>query len=58
MNDKYFMISIEPFHKISNNIIYILSKSYEYNLIQNNKTFNFINQSTAKFKFAQLIFLI
>jgi hypothetical protein len=53
MNDKYFMISIEPFHKISKNIIYILSKSYEYNLIQNNKTVNFINQSTAKFKFAK-----
>jgi len=53
MNDKYFMISIEPFHKISNNIIYILSKSFEYNLIKNNKTVNFINQSTSKFKFAK-----
>jgi pre-mRNA-splicing factor ATP-dependent RNA helicase DHX15/PRP43 len=51
MNTKYFMIDIEPFTLLEDNIIYILGKSYEYNLIQNNKTVNYINEITAKISF-------
>jgi hypothetical protein len=51
MNKKYFMIDIEPFTIMEDNIIYILGKSYEYNLIQNNKTVNYINEITAKISF-------
>jgi pre-mRNA-splicing factor ATP-dependent RNA helicase DHX15/PRP43 len=53
MNYKYFMINIKPFINIEDNIIYILSKSYQYNLIKNNTTINFINQTKAKFEFAK-----
>jgi len=54
MNNKYFMINIKPYNKIEYNILYILSESYKYNLIKNNSTVNFINNTSAKFDFYKI----
>ena len=51
MNDKYFMINISPYEELDNNLLYILYKSHKYNLIENNSSVNFINNSIAKNKF-------
>jgi len=52
MNNKYNLITIKPFNDINYNILYILGKSFLYNLIQNNSTVNFINNSKAKIEYS------
>jgi pre-mRNA-splicing factor ATP-dependent RNA helicase DHX15/PRP43 len=54
MNKKYKLINIEPYDDINNNIFYILGKSFSYNLIKNNSTVNFLNNSKAKMDFSKI----
>ena len=49
--NKYDLMSIEPFDKIDDNILYVLYKAYQFNLIKNNKTINFINNIEGKLDF-------
>ena len=51
INKKYKLINIKYSDDIISNIIYILSKSYKYNLLKNSRTINFINNSTASVVF-------
>jgi len=50
--NQYDLITIEPFEKIDDNILYILYKAYQFNLIKNEKTINFINNIEGKIQFS------
>ena len=54
MNKKYNLIPIEKYDDINNNILYILGKSHLYNLIKNNSTVNYINNSKAIIEFSRI----
>jgi pre-mRNA-splicing factor ATP-dependent RNA helicase DHX15/PRP43 len=49
--NKYKLIDIEPFENNDYNILYVLYKAYNFNLIKNNKTINLINNIEAKLEF-------
>ena len=52
--DHYLLphINIKSFDKKENNIIYILHKMYKLNIIENNKTINFINNIDGVIEYA------
>ena len=54
INKKYKLIDIEIYDNIVDNIIYVLSQSHKYNLIKDNKSINFINNSTASVVFSPI----
>jgi pre-mRNA-splicing factor ATP-dependent RNA helicase DHX15/PRP43 len=49
--EKYNLIEVKPFNNIDYNILYILYKAYQLNLIKDNKTINFINNVEGKIDF-------
>jgi len=57
INNKYKLIQIKPYNKIEKNLLYILAKSHSYNLIENNSTINFINNSKARIEFSKITFI-
>jgi len=54
MNNKYELITIEPYSKIENNILYILGKSHSLNMITNYNTVNFRNNSKATIELSKI----
>lgn len=59
MYNKYNIVSIKPFKDNIKNILYTLAISHKYNIIQKAnqnfyKTINFLNNNTAKIKFANI----
>jgi pre-mRNA-splicing factor ATP-dependent RNA helicase DHX15/PRP43 len=54
INKKYNLVPIEPYDNKINNILYILGRSHQYNLIKNNSTVNFINNSKALIEFSKV----
>jgi pre-mRNA-splicing factor ATP-dependent RNA helicase DHX15/PRP43 len=55
MNVKYKLITISPYNDIYDNIMYVLGKSYLFNLIKNNMTVNFLHNSKAKFEYSKSV---
>ena len=49
--NKYELITIPPFDNLDNNILYVLYKAYQFNLIKNNTTINFTNNIEGKLDF-------
>jgi pre-mRNA-splicing factor ATP-dependent RNA helicase DHX15/PRP43 len=49
--NKYDLINIKPFDLIDHNIMYVLFKAYQFNLIKNGKTINLMNNVEGSLDF-------